>query len=226
MNADAKPAELVDPACAPDAAAGALLDRQLRMLGELAEIGLEIARALEGQAKGTGPKLTDGDIAHAYSRVSRAVRQAILLQSRLLGDAETRRAAVKAETDKVRQERQDNRKAAISFTIERIAEAQHDDTDEVDRLTEEADDRLDDEGFLGDVLDRPVSEIIAQICKHLGLDPDWPRLAEEAWAKEETASGAVGAPLRVLPCERQRTGEVAQRAGGGVLPPLRFEAPG
>jgi hypothetical protein len=224
MNADAKLAELVNPASAPDAAAGPLLDRQLRLLGELAEIGLEIARALEAQAKGTGPKVTGGDIAHAYARVSRAVRQAILLQSRLIGDAETRRATVKAEADKSRQERQDSRKAAISFAIERIAEAQHDDAETVEGLTEEANDRLDDEGFLGDVLDRPMSEIVAQICRRLGLDPDWTRLAEEAWAKAELGSGEVGRPLmawssaRLLPCERQRTAEASAKLTERPIP--------
>ena len=45
------------------------------------------------------------------------------------------------------------------------------------------------------MLSRPISELIALICQDLGLAPDWPQLAEEAWAKAEIASGAAGAPL-------------------------------
>ena len=84
-------AEPDSPASAPDTA-DPLLQRQLRMLDELAEIGLDIARALEAQAKAAGPRVTN-DIALAYTRVARAVRLAILLQSRLVDDARARTAA-------------------------------------------------------------------------------------------------------------------------------------
>jgi len=42
----------------------------------------------------------------------------------------------------------------------------------------------------------PVSEIIAHICRDLRLEPDWPQLAEEAWAQDEIASGAPERPWR------------------------------
>ncbi len=37
---------------------------------------------------------------------------------------------------------------------------------------------------LAEILKRPTVEIIALICRELGLPEDWPRLAEEAWADE------------------------------------------
>jgi hypothetical protein len=43
---------------------------------------------------------------------------------------------------------------------------------------------------LAAILKRPTAEIIALICRELGLPDDWPRLAEEAWAREE-ADGAL-----------------------------------
>jgi len=38
---------------------------------------------------------------------------------------------------------------------------------------------------LAEILKRPTAEIIALICRELGLSDDWPRLAEEAWAREQ-----------------------------------------
>jgi hypothetical protein len=62
----------------------------------------------------------------------------------------------------------------------------------------EASERLDRDDVYGDLLARPVSELVALICRDLGLDPDWPVLADEAWAREEMADGAPGWPLAGL----------------------------
>src|ERR1700749_5138432 len=63
-----------------------LLERQLWVLGELAEGGLEVARAIERQA--TGPddaqQVVQGDIPLAYARVALAVPLTRLLHSRLI----------------------------------------------------------------------------------------------------------------------------------------------
>ncbi|MGZ3401320.1 MAG: hypothetical protein ACXU8W_19260, partial [Caulobacteraceae bacterium] len=64
----------------------ARLDRQLARLDRLADLGLEIAEGLAAQAKGTGPRVAEGDVALAYDRVARAVRMAVMLQSRLMQD--------------------------------------------------------------------------------------------------------------------------------------------
>jgi hypothetical protein len=80
VRADPPPAD-------PSAAGRALVERQLGVLTELAEIGMEIARgagrcaveSLEGDAAATGP-----DPTLAYSRAARAVRMTIALQARLL----------------------------------------------------------------------------------------------------------------------------------------------
>ncbi|MEI9889794.1 MAG: hypothetical protein WDN45_03395 [Caulobacteraceae bacterium] len=56
-------------------------------LDRLGDLGLELAEALVAQAKGTGPQVVEGDVALAYDRVARAVRMAVMLQSRLIADA-------------------------------------------------------------------------------------------------------------------------------------------
>jgi hypothetical protein len=37
---------------------------------------------------------------------------------------------------------------------------------------------------IAEILKRPTAEIIALICRELGLPEDWPRLAEDAWSRE------------------------------------------
>jgi hypothetical protein len=58
--------------------------------------------------------------------------------------------------------------------------------------------RLDDDDIYGDVIARPVGELVALICRDLGLEPDWARLAEEAWAREEIERGDARSPFANL----------------------------
>jgi hypothetical protein len=188
--------------------------RRLEMLGELAELGLDVARAVERQASDpSAPRVVQGDVALAYARVSRAVRLTLMLQARLIEDMKAASAAeteAAAEPDRLSPEYR--RKARVERIVERLAETEHpDDEDRVTELIVEAGERLDDEDLYGDLLERPVSELVARICKDLGLEPDWAELAEELWAVREVESGDVGWPLA-----RQTTSPTLQRGRGGV----------
>ena len=71
-----------------------MVERQLQVLGRLADAGMELVEALVAQAKG-GEAVVEGDVAMAFNRVARAVRQTSMLQSKLieaLQDYETGRA--------------------------------------------------------------------------------------------------------------------------------------
>ena len=193
-------------AAAPDWAR-ALLERQLWVLGQLAEGGLEIARAIERQATGAGshetaPQTVDAHVPMAYARVARAVRMTILLQSKLITDlqaleAKTAEAAYSAKCRRAldRPHILREQKARIGRIVGRIAWADGREHAEIERLARHAAEMLDHDDHFGDILTRPVSELIALICQDLGLEPDWPQLAEEAWAMAEIAGGKVGGPL-------------------------------
>ncbi len=191
-----------------------MLERQLAILGQLAEDGLEIAQAIKRQAVDEAPaataaepsrKLFRGDVTVAYARAARAVRLTLMLQSQVV-------AAIQALDRKQAHEAADarmwaqserpglvrRRKTQVKRAVWRIASGQFDDNNTLDRLSKEAGERLDAEDLYGDILDTPLSELIAAICKDLGLSPDWPALAEEAWAKAELKSGRPGAPLASL----------------------------
>jgi hypothetical protein len=216
-----------DPATDATDRARRLVDRQLAMLGDLAEMGLEVARAVERRAKEAGPQDDLNAVAMAYARAARAVRMALMLQSRLIRDLQAledgvaeQAASVVARADKARIDRQDERKLQVERIVGRVAQARSDDEDEIQWFADETAERLADDGLYGDVMKRPVGEIVALICRDLGLKPDWARLAEEAWAKEEIERGEAGSPFTASPAG----GGGGPRSGGEGIPlPLPHE---
>jgi hypothetical protein len=195
---------------APKGAEGrarALIERQLEGLGRLAEAGLTIAQAVERQvmaaeaAPGDAVQMSLGEAALAYGRVSRAVRLTIALQSRLVTDlqaldeaADRRRAGQQAQAGRERQAREEAQKDRVDRIVERLIRAEVSDEAEVDRLAETACERLEHDDIYGDILARPVREIVALVCRDLGLAPDWDGLSQEAWAQDEIDGGAAASP--------------------------------
>jgi hypothetical protein len=120
-----------------------------------------------------------------------------MLHSRLIKDMDEAlaRAAARSPDDILRDEadealRLDPAGHMQKFRVERIVErvaraACGDDDDRIDRLVAEAGERLDDDDIYGDLLAHSVGELVALICRDLGLDPDWGRLSQEAWARAE-----------------------------------------
>ncbi|MGZ3369213.1 MAG: hypothetical protein ACXWK1_09850 [Caulobacteraceae bacterium] len=174
----------------------ARLDRQLARLDRLADLGLEIAEGLAAQAKGTGPRVAEGDVALAYDRVARAVRMAVMLQSRLIEDVRLARQAAAGAFAGAGADPATARKDRVARIVRRVAEA-HGGLDgfQIGWAAREARERLEHDDIYGQVMSQPVSDLVADICRDLGLTPNWARLAEEAWAEEEILSGDVGEAL-------------------------------
>jgi hypothetical protein len=120
----------------------------------------------------------------AYSRVARAVRQTVMLQSRLIEEAQEREAG------------RARRKAAAKASAARIVrgvidEDRTNDAERAERLAAEAAERLREEDF-GDLLSRPFAEAVAEIVKGLGLEPDWLALAQACFGAEAALDGEAG----------------------------------
>ena len=191
MNAHSPIAETEDPA----AWAQGMLRRQVERLDALAELGLEMAQAIAAEK-------ADGTVT-AFSRVAKVVRMCGLLQSKLIQHMEdaSRRQAIHAplaeEQARLAKAREraaldpaNDHKARVERIVERQARARHPrDEDEVERLMLEACERLDDDDIYRDVQSRPIGELVARLCQDLGLDPDWQRLSQEAWAQDEIERG-------------------------------------
>jgi hypothetical protein len=181
------------PAESPDARYAALRERQLKMLGELAEIGLELARGIEAESKRPGADPYAAML--AYARVARAVRQTILLQSRIIDGPEAERAKAGKSKTLTPADRAAEVKQRILAILDRAIDSGPEAPERAERLRVEAAERLDDEANL---LDRPVVEIVADICRALGLRPDWSGLAADVNAAEDVARGDDGGPFEVM----------------------------
>ena len=185
----------------------ALLDRQLEALGRLADMGMALAAAIQRRATAEEPA-SDADLNRAaidFARVSRAVRMTFALQSRLIAEFKdgSRPAKAAAADDGAfevlwREDVVDNdevQQRQVRGIVQRLAEAASLDNEAVERLACEAGERFEHENVYRDLTTRPLGEIVALICKDLGLDPDWDLLADEYWAKEEIARSAFGSPF-------------------------------
>lgn len=202
------PTAQTDSQAAPEGACSprALIERQLWVLGRLAEAGLNLALAIERQATTEDAvQVVEGDIALAFGRAARAVRLTLALQSKVIQElqaldqvAARKLNAERCNAERERQQLAQQRQDQVQRIVERVIGAEAADAAEVDRLADEACERLEHDDIYGDLTARPVGEIIARVCRDLRLSPDWSRLAEEAWAQAEIRSGAAGSPFASL----------------------------
>ncbi len=115
------------------------------------------AAAADAEARHTVVARTE-IVAAAFARVSRAIRLTVALAERLDrgggrgGPSDDRQAMARCQIAR-----------AVKDAIGREAEGER-----AERLTEALTERLDTEAGIGD---RPTEEIIADICRYLGLDP-------------------------------------------------------
>ena len=184
--------------------------RHVRMLQELAEIGMDIAQALrrrvlaEAEAGETDPAAKPApsppsyDPGLAFGRVARAVRQCLALEARLAETGweratqkEAERLGAVGDSHIMALLRVEELREQVEKQIDRIA-----DDAEADRLLRDLDERLGD--FDQDEADElnqaPLSALIARICADLGLEPDWRVWAGEPWAQTEAQVRPAGSP--------------------------------
>jgi hypothetical protein len=214
--------ESTEDADGPDAWGRALLDHQLAELGRLAAMGMDIAGAVHRQATAEADAASVADLQHAalnFSRVARAVRLTFALQSRLVADFKGRSPVAEAggsdeRTVEVRwigqlSPAETARRSRLQDVVRGVAEGEALDAETVERLVREAVERIEDDGVFGDIMTRPFGEIVALICRDLGLKPDWDALSSEVWAQEEIRTRAKGSPFAASPASGgERRGDV------------------
>ena len=170
--------------CAPDDA-HTRPHQRLAMLHELSEIGMRLARRVEPQEPDTG------DVGLVFSRIARAVRQTLALEARLEAELAglTRQAAAERERAAEQAARAPYyaRSRIVRRAVVRAIEADTDD-DDVEQLVDDLDERLCDREDDADFLDRPIGELVASICRDLGVRADLSLWEDEAWAIAEAAA--------------------------------------
>jgi hypothetical protein len=152
-------------------------ERHLGMLRELAEIGMGLARKLQHEADQADT--VPAELVLTFSRLARAVRQTMALETRLADDRLVRRGKVEADERAERFTRGRANKAAVKDIVERIIDAGDGDTE---RLLDDLDERLDDPRDDAHFADRPLGDLVAAICRDLGVTLDWSLFEGQDWA--------------------------------------------
>jgi len=171
-------------------------ERQTALLGELAEAGLEVVHVIRDQAVAAGASAEPAriDFGLAYARAARAVRMTLALQRRYILDLrfELRHGEPAPAWDSPARKTSVHAVDRISHGLATggLSEAKA-----VRQLTESLDETLDAwervENLDDDLPEGDVNEIIAKLCKDLGLAPDWlERTEERLWG------GALAPPSR------------------------------
>jgi len=174
-------------------------ERQLRMLQELAEIGMDLARALRRRVESetdteadAPPPAAGRDPADAFQRLSRAIRLTLALETKV---AEALRAliageAAAVETGRAETARRDDeaqarrREATHSKVVGLVGHAIYAEIDNQEALwdcLDAMDERLDEDEAYEGYADRPLRETVERLCADLGLTPDWSLWTDEGW---------------------------------------------
>ena len=183
-----------DPSLTPASLEDAAIrraERHLRMLEELAEIGMDLARMLrrrveaeaETDTKADAPTPAAGrDPADAFQRLSRAVRLTVALEARV---GETLRALIAGEAAAAETRRAQRREATEEKVLNLVGHAmaaEIDDEKALEACYEALGERLvEDEAYEG-YAERPLRETVERLCADLGLTPDW-----SLWSDEDEA---------------------------------------
>jgi hypothetical protein len=169
-------------------------ERHLRLLQELAEIGMDIARAVRAEATAQdeaperAPSRFGGEPGLVYSRIARAVRQTLALEARFadeVGKARAEQERRRVDTGRlIFQRRQDDIRDFVAQAIENEGAERRIPDSEVERLLDDLDERLEDGQYDADLADGPVAELVARICYDLGVSPDWRIWNDQDWASD------------------------------------------
>jgi hypothetical protein len=188
-------------------------ERRLRLLEELTEIGMELARALKPAAEAREEPSDDKaqakgrDPADAFSRVSRAVRLTLALEAKTDEQLRDLKAGVSRVREEARAEAAE--RAEIAATADRearpdrirevvtsLAEAEIEDFDERETLCEALEERLaEDEAYIF-CDERPLRETVERLCKDLMLTPDPSRWDGDEWIDHDPTSRSRFSPFR------------------------------
>jgi hypothetical protein len=175
---------------APDPAV-ARAERRLRLLEEMAEIGMKLLRALEpGVAEAPSEKSPGKtrDPADAFASLSRAVRLTLLLEAKtdeelrdlkegIVRDRPVDEARAGEKTRKARHERE----ARLQQLVLGVAVDRCETPEAFENLEAALTERLEYDPVYFDCLARPLRENVERLCKDLCLEPDWSRWDGEGW---------------------------------------------
>lgn len=175
--------------------------RHLRMLAELAEIGMELAREVRRQAleeagaEGVSRSTeAPADWGLVFARIARAVRQTVALEARLAAEAEKQGAAAETGRRSARLAQDRQQKERVRRLVE-TAIASEANGEAAENLRLDLDERLEDPDIEAEFGRRPIGVIVVGICADLGVTVDLSGFTDAELGFDITPSRPVGGPI-------------------------------
>ncbi len=178
------------------AASVARVEHRRRLLDELAEMAMKMARRVTEEAAKATDAAASTYAADDLAKLSRAVRLTLDLAGRLeetlarlrAGEISVRAARQQEHEDRVSRARNQRDTAVRDKVAEQVrmvifseSESETESRDLLDALAE----RLNDDVAYVDVEDEPLREVVERLCGDLGLKPDWSRWTNEGWPEPD-----------------------------------------
>ena len=161
-------------------------DRRLAILGELAELGLSLARDLHSAALAAEDIAEKSKLAEAFHRTGRSVRQSLALHAKLGRDDARAEREAHAETLRETDRRIRHRKAQVKAAVGRLIWIEHE-AEEAEALELQLDAHLDEAELSDEFLDDAIDTHIARTCGALNLLP----LREKVSGERPTDEGSI-----------------------------------
>ncbi|MDB5454348.1 MAG: hypothetical protein JWO33_2926 [Caulobacteraceae bacterium] len=165
-------------------------ERHGQVLKDLAAIGMNLARLVESRAVAAAqadPAAPLGEVALQFSRIARAVRQTLALEAHLAEENAALADDEHRDRSDARWVEGRRRREAAGEIVERLIETEAG-PDKAEALEMERYDWLDAHQRDDlDFADRPVGEIVAGICRDLGLSIDFAKFFDADWGLEAAA---------------------------------------
>jgi hypothetical protein len=194
---------MATPDPAPDAPepaidpAAAQAERELAILGEMAEEGLVMIKALTKD----GTK----ESADAFAKLSRAVRLTIALKAKLREGPRIRAASARAEkpANDPGAEPADpfaalktGKKARVRDLVRDVIDHETPDPEDNDTLVEALDERLLCDDAYDNIEDLPLRDVVERLCADLQLHPRWYRWTGEGWKRNPPFHRPLCSPFK------------------------------
>lgn len=179
-------------------------ERQERILTELSELGLALARDLQTCALAADDLAAKSDLGRTFQHVARSVRQALALEARFERDRLRAERDARIDAEQARAERAERRKAQVRMAVKRCVLYEHSGF-EADNLLGDLEERLEEDG-LYDVFagEDDINAHIERLCAELDVPP--PGGDEDAVAAEAAEAAVLAPAERSARAERRSSG--------------------
>ena len=165
-----------------------IAERTQQLLGELAELSMSLARDLHACALAAESVEEKAQMAAAFHKAARSVRQSLALHARMRRDERREAAEALAAAEAAKKARVRARRERLFEAVDRLIWDEAEDDDSAARRSDEAAERLDALAEAPDFLETPAEVLIARLCAAFGITP--PATLSPAWPDATPSSNS------------------------------------